>query len=148
MKIYFDNCCYNRPYDGQTQERIHLESEAVLTIVKRAQEGIDEIIGSDIIDFEMNNINDEHKKEEVKLLYNVAKEKVQYTGDILSRSIEIKTNTSIRSLDSLHIACAESGMADVMLTTDDRLEKACAKLDLKVRVMNPLKFIVVVLDYE
>jgi hypothetical protein len=61
MRIYFDNCCYNRPYDGQTQERIHLESEAVLAIVKRAQEGIDEIIGSDIIEFEMNNINAEQK---------------------------------------------------------------------------------------
>jgi predicted nucleic acid-binding protein len=84
----------------------------------------------------------------VKLLYNVAKEKVRYTGDILSRSLEIKKNTSIRSLDSLHVAFAESGMADVMLNTDDRLEKACAKLDLKVRVMNPLKFIVEVMDYE
>jgi hypothetical protein len=23
MKLYLDNCCYNRPYDDQTQERIH-----------------------------------------------------------------------------------------------------------------------------
>lgn len=27
MIIYLDNCCYNRPFDDQTQERIHLESE-------------------------------------------------------------------------------------------------------------------------
>lgn len=25
------NCCYNRPFDDQTQERIHLESEAIFT---------------------------------------------------------------------------------------------------------------------
>jgi hypothetical protein len=25
MKYYFDNCCFNRPYDDQTQEKIHLE---------------------------------------------------------------------------------------------------------------------------
>jgi len=30
MKYYFDNCCFNRPYDDQTQERIHLESESIL----------------------------------------------------------------------------------------------------------------------
>ena len=32
MKIYLDNCCFNRPFDDQTQERIHLESEAILMI--------------------------------------------------------------------------------------------------------------------
>jgi hypothetical protein len=24
MKLYLDSCCYNRPYDDQTQKRIHL----------------------------------------------------------------------------------------------------------------------------
>lgn len=32
MKIYMDNCCYNRPYDDQTHIRIHLETEAKLHI--------------------------------------------------------------------------------------------------------------------
>ena len=30
MKIYLDVCCLNRPFDDQTQDRIHLESEAVV----------------------------------------------------------------------------------------------------------------------
>jgi hypothetical protein len=30
-----DNCCFNRPYDDQTQEKIHLEGEAVLAIIKK-----------------------------------------------------------------------------------------------------------------
>jgi len=33
MRIYLDVCCLNRPFDDQTQERIHLESEAVLIIL-------------------------------------------------------------------------------------------------------------------
>ena len=32
MKVYLNNCCYNRPYDDQTQIRIHLETEAKLHI--------------------------------------------------------------------------------------------------------------------
>ncbi len=32
MKIYLDNCCYNRPYDDQTQIRISLETQAKLYI--------------------------------------------------------------------------------------------------------------------
>lgn len=25
MKIYLDNCCYNRPFDDQSQIKIHLD---------------------------------------------------------------------------------------------------------------------------
>ena len=32
MRIYLDNCCYNRPYDNQTQIRISLETQAKLDI--------------------------------------------------------------------------------------------------------------------
>jgi len=34
LKIYLDNCCYNRPFDVLTQERLRLESEAIVAIVK------------------------------------------------------------------------------------------------------------------
>lgn len=54
MRIYLDNCCYNRPFDDQTQDRIHLESEAVLAVLKRGQTGLYQIIGSDILELEMN----------------------------------------------------------------------------------------------
>lgn len=37
MIIYLDNCCYNRPFDDQTQERIHLESEVILKVLKMGQ---------------------------------------------------------------------------------------------------------------
>lgn len=32
MKLYFDNCCFNRPFDDQSQLKIHLESQAKLFI--------------------------------------------------------------------------------------------------------------------
>jgi hypothetical protein len=32
MRIYLDNCCFNRPFDNQTQLKIHLETEAKLFI--------------------------------------------------------------------------------------------------------------------
>jgi hypothetical protein len=30
MKIYLDNCCFNRPFDDQGQIRIKIETEAKL----------------------------------------------------------------------------------------------------------------------
>jgi hypothetical protein len=38
-KIYLDTCCLNRPFDDQTQERIRLESEAMLAILSRIEKG-------------------------------------------------------------------------------------------------------------
>lgn len=32
MKVYLDNCCFNRPYDDQAQLKIELETKAKLYI--------------------------------------------------------------------------------------------------------------------
>lgn len=32
MRVYLDNCCYNRPFDDQGQVRIRLETEAKLRV--------------------------------------------------------------------------------------------------------------------
>ena len=140
MKLYLDNCCYNRPFDDQTQERIHLESEAILTILQRGQAGIYSIIGSNILELEMDRMQDIVKRERVKELYKVADLHIMYTGQIKKRSQEIMSQSKIRTFDSLHIAAAEAAGADVMLTTDDKLEKMSGRMNLNVKVMNPLRF--------
>lgn len=78
--MLLDNCCYNRPFDDQTQERIHLESEAILTILRRGQSGEYEIIGSDILELEMDRMHDKKKKQWVKELYKVLKDALGPVG--------------------------------------------------------------------
>lgn len=46
MRIYLDNCCYNRPYDDQTQLRISLESQAKLHIQEMIKDGKLELAAS------------------------------------------------------------------------------------------------------
>lgn len=140
MMIYLDNCCYNRPFDDQTKERIHLESEAILTILQRGQDGIYKIVGSSILELEIERIHDIIRKQRVKELYQVVGVSVGYTENIKMRAQEIMNMSKIRTFDSLHIAAAENAKADIMLTTDDKLEKMAERLELKVRVINPLKF--------
>lgn len=140
MKIYLDNCCYNRPFDDQTQERIHLESEAILTVLQRGQSGIYTIVGSDVLQLEIERMHDVVKKQQVKDLYKVSDTHILYTKEIKERAKEIRKQSKIKTFDSLHITSAEMGEVDVMLTTDNKLEKMSGKLDLKIRVMNPLKF--------
>lgn len=140
MIVYLDNCCYNRPFDDQTQERVHLESEAILTILKMGQMKRIVIAGSEILELEITRMPDENKKRKVLDLYKAADIHILYTSKIRERSEAIMSVSKIRTFDSLHIAAAEEANADVLLTTDDKLEKMAEKLDLKTRVVNPLRF--------
>ena len=140
MIIYLDNCCYNRPFDDQTQERIHLESEVILTVLKMGQTKRVIIVGSEILELEINRMQDENKKQRVLDLYSVANMRIPYTERIRKRSAEIMSISQIRTFDSLHIAIAEEANADVLLTTDDKFEKMAEKLKLGTRVVNPLRF--------
>lgn len=140
MIIYLDNCCYNRPFDDQTQERIHLESEVILTVLKMGQMKKIIIVGSEILELEMKRMQDEDKKRKVLDLYGIADMHILYSEKIKKRSVEIMSVSQIRTFDSLHIAAAEEANAEILLTTDDKFEKMAEKLELRTRVVNPLRF--------
>jgi predicted nucleic acid-binding protein len=64
-------------------------------------------------------------------------------GDAESRRGEELEKLAFQTYDALHLACAESGRADVFLTTDDRLLRVAKRVaaSLKVRVANPLDWL-------
>ena len=141
MRIYLDNCCYNRPFDDQTQDRIHIESEAVLAILKACENGLLQILSSPVVKLEIDKFSNEDKREKVLALYSIANPDIPFTEEIKNRAEDIRSKSSIRLMDSLHVATAEAGKVDAMLTTDDRLIKACEKLRLGIKVVNPVTFI-------
>ncbi|MCD7846946.1 MAG: PIN domain-containing protein [Oscillospiraceae bacterium] len=141
MKVYLDSCCYNRPFDGTTQERVNVEADAILRILRKGEIGEIEIIGSEIILLELWNMSDLVKKQNVLGLYRVTHSQVVLTDEIFSRSRQIMSESNIRRKDSLQIASAEAAGADVMLTTDDKLERMASRMNLGVRVMNPVKLL-------
>ena len=141
-KIYLDVCCLNRPFDDQTQARIHLEAEAVLLILTRCETGDWEWIGSEVIDLEVNQIPDPERRRRVGLLASHAHRWVVVGSLEVERAQQLEA-WGISAFDALHLACAESGGADVFLTTDDKLlSKSVAYSEqLTVRVENPLAWL-------
>jgi len=149
MKLYLDSCCYNRPYDDQTQEKIHMEGEAVLAIINRSKQANDEIIGSPALDLEIEQIIDIEKKEKVKYFYTqTITSEIKYSTTILKRVRELSEQTGIRMFDRFHLAFAENANVDILLTTDNKFEKAVSKLKLKSKVINPLKYLMEVIQNE
>jgi hypothetical protein len=99
MRFYLDTCCYNRPYDDQTQERIHLEEEAVLAIINRREQNDDEIIGSPVLDFEIEQIENGEKQEKVKNFYTqIIDREINYSINGLVREPGWLSNKSCKML--------------------------------------------------
>lgn len=62
--------------------RIHLESEAILAILQQGQMGIYKIVGSNILELEIDRMNNAIKKQRVKELYEIADMHICYTEKI------------------------------------------------------------------
>ena len=63
MRIYLDNCCFNRPYDDQTQMRVSLEAQAKLHVQELIKADKLELASSWFITYEnANNPHDIRRK--------------------------------------------------------------------------------------
>jgi len=68
MKVYLDTCCLNRPFDDQTQQRIRLESEAIMLVLAHMQSGEWEWIASDVLNYEVSQIADHERRYRIMAL--------------------------------------------------------------------------------
>jgi len=137
MRIYLDNCCFNRPFDDQTQLRIRLETEAKLFIQQEIINNKYELVWSYILEYE-NDINPfVTRKETIIEWKNVATVDVVESEDILlfSETLKIK---GIKTKDALHIACAVNEKCKYFITTDKKL----LNVELSdIIIINPIQFI-------
>ena len=139
-------CCLNRPFDDQIQIRIHLEAEAILSIFNHSRTAGWIVIGSDAIDYEISKMPDDDKRLMVQILSTVRDAHVKIDAVVEKRAIEIK-RLGLKTLDALHVACAEKAKAGIFLTTDDNLLSKAAKNKrmLKLKVENPQQWVMEVI---
>jgi len=140
-KLYFDNCCFSRPFDDLTQEKISLEEKAIEDILTKYERQELEIYTSKIVDFEMSKIKDPNKKRQVEDLYGSLRlKKIPYSQAVKQRAVEIE-GYNIKTIDALHIAIAESINIDYLITTDKLLINGAKRTNSKVNVISPISFI-------
>ena len=141
-KVYLDVCCLNRPFDDQQQDRVHLEAEAVLLILKRCEAREWQWISSAVVSYEVDNIPNQERRNRIKEILRGAREVQPLSDTAVERGEELK-GLGLKTYDALHVACAEHASVEVLLTTDDRLVRAAARnaRKLKVPVKNPLTWL-------
>ena len=145
MRIYLDNCCYNRPYDDQTQMTISLETQAKLYIQDCVRKGEYELVTSFILLYEISrNPNSVHSQ---SILNYIQQYSTLFVSDNDIVNIELIAagiqSSGIKKMDAWHVACAISAKTDYFLTTDKRLLKYNSE---KIILLNPIEFISIMED--
>jgi predicted nucleic acid-binding protein len=137
LRVYLDNCCYNRPYDDQQQLKIELETKAKLFIQSLAIENKIHLVWSYILDYENSQNSHFQKTSAIQNWQKIAIADIDETSEIIEASKKIQEK-GIKNADSLHIACAMYAGCNFFITVDKRIMKYESD---KIRICDPVEFI-------
>ena len=142
MKIYLDNCCFNRPYDEPSHETIILETHAKIFIQKSVKDARIELLWSFILEFENSENPYEDQVLAISDWKDIAVEMIIASGTIRDRAKKY-VKIGLKPKDSLHLSCAIEGNADYLVTTDQRFIKKCAEMK-EIKVLNPIELVYII----
>lgn len=139
MRVYLDNCMFNRPFDNQSQIRIRLESEAKLYVQDKIKNKIIELVWSYILEIENLQNPRDKKRIAIQKWKALSTIKIIEKSEILAYANQL-LKFGIKPKDALHITSAVEGKADYFLTTDDELLSGIKKSNI-IEALNPVDYI-------
>lgn len=138
MKIYLDNCCYNRPFDDQSQIKIHLEAQAKLYIQAKIKEGFYDLVWSYILDYENGKNPYIEKRLAIAPWKSIASSCIAEETEEILLFAESLASKGIKTYDALHISCAVAAQCEYYLTTDKKLLNTPVT---GIKIVNPITFV-------
>lgn len=146
MRLYLDNCAFNRPFDDQSHIRVRLEAEAKLYMQGRIKDGKAELVWSYILDIENDQNPFEDKKRAIAKWKRLAVIDIEETKSLKERADSFVAS-GIKAKDALHVSAAIEGNADFFITTDDRLLKKLAG-NAEILAANPIDVVGEIDDHD
>ena len=137
MRIYLDNCCFNRPFDDQSQLSVRLETEAVLFIQQTIKDTKVELVWSSILDFEIKKSSFETRQEATDEFRKLACSVADVTPAVEHEARQLQSQ-GLAIIDSLHLACAISAGCDYFITVDRGILKNQVP---KIATVSPIQFV-------
>jgi hypothetical protein len=135
---YLDLCCFKRPFDDATIERIRREAEAVASILELTWSGAFRLVHSPAHDFENERNPREDRRLATRLWLETATIAIAASQESTDRA-RVLAALGFGPLDASHLAFAEASSARWFVTTNDRLMKAAQRHreQLRVEVVMP-----------
>lgn len=142
MRVYLDNCCFNRPYDDQSYMSISLEAQAKLHIQELIRNGQLEMAASYMLVYENGQNPYEMRKNAITefIERNTTVYVSAAKADEVIKKATVIMETGVKYKDACHVACALLANCDYFLTTDRRLLKYKTN---ELKMINPLEFVMV-----
>jgi predicted nucleic acid-binding protein len=136
MKIYLDNCSFNRPFDDQDQIRIRIEAEAKLFIQKLIDQGKLKLVWSYILDYENAANPFDYRQLVIKKWKKKALFNIRENENVLLIAKSLVEN-DLKAKDALHIACAVDAGCTYFITTDDKILNKNSIIK-SIEIINPI----------
>jgi predicted nucleic acid-binding protein len=112
---------YSRPFDDQTRPDVQEEAKAFIEIIKAVKAKKLDLLSSDILMFEVYNILDDDKRDEIEDSLTLCTEHIDSSEDVLKLGKQIQSTCKIKARDALHIASAVLGQARYFLSCDHKV---------------------------
>lgn len=139
VRVYLDNCCFNRPFDDQRQTRVRLESEAKLCVQENVLAGRLELGWSYILDFENQANPFDERRRTIAAWRRYATRDIKETEEIIAMAVHFSF-FGLKPKDGLHIACAVAAQCDFFVTTDDQILQHAEGIR-EIAVLDPLSLV-------
>ena len=138
LRVYLDNCSFNRPFDEQEQILIELETIAKLEIQRLIKQGNFELIWSFMLDKENHDNPHDNRKEHILTWKKISSLVIKENSIEITKKARELENISIKAKDSAHLAVAIISNCDYFITTDKKLINK--NID-EIKIINPINFI-------
>jgi len=139
MRIYLDNCCFNRPFDDQRQVKIRIETEAKLFIQEKIINNQIELAWSYILEYENECNPFEERKNAIRKWKRIASIDIDEKKEIIDEAKTLE-RLGVKSKDALHVSCAVYSRCDYFITTDEEIVNKLQAYD-KIYILNPVSLI-------
>jgi predicted nucleic acid-binding protein len=105
----------------------------MVALLAAIEDGAVQWLGSEYLDFEVTQDPDRERVRRIQALLSLIHSRVPASEAVVRRAREIELG-GLRGLDALHVASAEVGRAELMVTTDDRMLRRAARANIRLRV--------------
>lgn len=133
-------CCFNRPYDDQSQLKVFMETQSKLYIQKLIKEKQLELVASYMLRYECSNNPFEMRRNTI--LDFIHKNASAYVGEERKTEIETKAaeimRTGVKFKDACHVASAIYAGCEYFISTDIRLLKYYTE---EIKMVTPIEFV-------
>ena len=140
IRVYLDNCCFNRPYDEQALLKVRLETQSKMSIQQCILDGKLELAWSFILEYENDKNPFIERQRQIEKWQHIAVVDCILSDEILNKSKELMP-LGLREKDSYHVASAIFSNADYFITTDAKILNKDIR---EIKVISPVDFVYLV----